>query len=152
MANWDQKKVVIVDDSEHIRTSLTKLYTEVGMVVIGEAVDGLEALTKVEQLQPDLVSLDVIMPHMNGIDCYRRFAAWPVPPRMLVISSLANDPGFAQKFDGEIPSYLFLGKPVDAKQLTAALDQAFAAPVKERSSDRSPPRALSAGAYKGALN
>jgi DNA-binding NarL/FixJ family response regulator len=62
-------KVLIVDDHNLFREMLYHtLMNEPDIKVVGSAVDGLEALTKVRELQPDVVLLDIDMPRLNGID------------------------------------------------------------------------------------
>jgi DNA-binding NarL/FixJ family response regulator len=61
--------VLIVDDSDSVRVSIRALFeAEPGFTVIGEAVNGLDAISKVEELSPDLIILDLSMPIMNGLE------------------------------------------------------------------------------------
>lgn len=61
------QSILIVDDSEIIRTAVRNfLEAETSFRVCGEAVDGLDALEKVQGLSPDLIILDLTMPRMNG--------------------------------------------------------------------------------------
>lgn len=62
------RRVVVVDDSFSQRRRLCDVYESLGMQVVGEASNGLEALAMVERMRPDLVSLDVIMPVMHGVE------------------------------------------------------------------------------------
>jgi DNA-binding NarL/FixJ family response regulator len=62
-------RILIVDDHEVLRRGLHALLkTQLGWEVVGEAVDGWEAVGKASQLQPDVVILDIGMPRMNGLD------------------------------------------------------------------------------------
>ena len=61
------QRVLIVDDSPIMRQMLVKIFTEEGFSVAGEAADGAEALELFESLQPDLTTLDIVMPKMRGI-------------------------------------------------------------------------------------
>ena len=70
--NSNVVNVLIVDDSAFMRKVLTDiLNAENGINVVGTATDGLDALEKLEQLNPDVLTLDVEMPGMNGIDCLK---------------------------------------------------------------------------------
>ncbi len=62
------KKVVIVDDSARQRGALRALFESLGLVCVGEAANGLECLSVVKRTQPHLVSLDVLMPVMHGVE------------------------------------------------------------------------------------
>jgi len=63
------KSVLIVDDHEAVRRELRRLFqSQPEFTVCGEAVDGADAISKAEQLSPDLVILDLAMPEMNGLE------------------------------------------------------------------------------------
>jgi DNA-binding NarL/FixJ family response regulator len=65
-------RILLVDDHPIVRQGLrTLLEGRSGWEVVGEASDGLEALDKIEGLQPDVVVLDVTMPRMNGLEACR---------------------------------------------------------------------------------
>jgi DNA-binding NarL/FixJ family response regulator len=65
-------RILLVDDHPVVRQGLrTLLEGRTGWEVVGEASDGIEALDKIENLQPDVVVLDVTMPRMNGLEACR---------------------------------------------------------------------------------
>jgi CheY-like chemotaxis protein len=66
-----RKSILIVDDHEYVRRAVRSLFASTGLRVCGEAVDGVDAIQKAEELQPDLVVLDLSMPNMNGIEAAR---------------------------------------------------------------------------------
>ena len=77
-------KVLIVDDSADARLLLRiRLEESSRLEVIGEAADGVEAVRAVESLKPDLVIMDLFMPHMDGIEATRR-AKQAVPETEIV--------------------------------------------------------------------
>ncbi|HEY8714440.1 MAG TPA: response regulator [Candidatus Acidoferrum sp.] len=67
------KQILVVDDQEYIRRVVRAFIEESReLQVCGEAVDGMDALVKAEQLHPDLIILDLSMPRMNGIQAAAR--------------------------------------------------------------------------------
>jgi len=83
-------RVLIVDDSAVIRSIIrSALATDPQIEVVGMAADGAEALTKIAQLRPDVVTLDVEMPRMNGLAVLDR-AAGKVPVSFLMVSTLTQ--------------------------------------------------------------
>lgn len=120
--SWEDKKILVVDDASLIRESLTKVYTELGLEVVGQAHQGVEALRLVAELQPDIVSLDIIMAEMDGIECFRKLVAQKSGVRCLFVSSLATEPRVIQSYIKEIPAQCFVPKPFTRAGLESALD------------------------------
>ena len=61
------KKILLVDDAAFMRMMIKDILTKNGFTVCGEAVDGLDAVAKYKDLQPDLVIMDITMPNMDGL-------------------------------------------------------------------------------------
>lgn len=83
-------RVLLVDDSALVRDMIRAiLESEPGMVVVGEAENGMEAIAKVASLKPDIVTMDIEMPVMGGLEAIERIIAEnPVP--ILVVTALAG--------------------------------------------------------------
>ena len=62
------KTVLIVDDVAFVRKTLAEILRESGYTVVGEATDGREAVDKWRELRPDVVTMDVVMPNLGGIE------------------------------------------------------------------------------------
>lgn len=86
----DPIRVLIVDDSPFMRKALERMLTCEDIQVAGSARDGLEALEKLAQINPDIVTLDVEMPRMDGLACLKRIMA-EHPRPVLMVSSLTTD-------------------------------------------------------------
>jgi DNA-binding NarL/FixJ family response regulator len=84
--------LVLADDHRAVREGLrARLSDEPGLDIIGEAADGREALEAVERLQPDVLVVDVVMPHLNGLEVTRRIGALSSRTNVLVLSMYANE-------------------------------------------------------------
>ena len=93
-----KKRLLIVDDSFVMRALLRGMVTtDPDLEVAGEAKNGLEALQQVQNLLPDLVLLDIEMPHMDGIECMKRLRLMSTVP-VIVVSSVAQ-PGSPQALE-----------------------------------------------------
>ncbi|UCZ52867.1 response regulator [Bacillus shivajii] len=64
-------KVLVTDDAAFMRMHLKNILKKIGHEVVGEAEDGQEAIEKYRELQPDLVTMDITMPIMNGIEAIK---------------------------------------------------------------------------------
>ncbi len=86
--------VLLVDDQTIVRQGLRSLLSlESDVVVVGEAADGRQAVELVQRLSPDIVLLDVRMPHMDGLQALRRIKA--IAPQVSVIMvTLYDDPNY----------------------------------------------------------
>jgi DNA-binding NarL/FixJ family response regulator len=80
-------RILLVDDFEPWRIYLRSLLHErPGLRVVDEAVDGLEAVEKAQELQPDLVLLDISLPRMNGIEVAKRIREVAPQCKILFVS------------------------------------------------------------------
>ena len=85
-------RILIVDDSALYRQSIHLVLREVADAsIVGVAKNGLEALEKIEQLDPDLLTLDVQMPDMNGIEVLRELKKRGLRPKAIMVSSLTSE-------------------------------------------------------------
>ena len=84
-------RILVVDDSPFMRKSLQKMLEEApDLRVVATARDGIDALEKIQEHKPDLVTLDIEMPRMDGLTCLKRIMAeHPLP--VLMVSSLTQE-------------------------------------------------------------
>ena len=83
-------KLMIVDDSNIIRRRIERSQQIERLQVVGSAANGREALELFERTDPDVVTMDLTMPEMDGIDCVERLVALKPALLILVISALAD--------------------------------------------------------------
>ena len=79
-------RILIVDDSAFARKVVRETVERAGYEVVGFARDGLEALEAIERLEPDLITLDLAMPHLDGLGVLDALVELPTPPRALVVT------------------------------------------------------------------
>lgn len=82
--------VLVVDDAAFMRTMLTDILVAHGHRVIGEGANGAEAVHLYATLKPDIVTLDVVMPTMDGVTALKEILASDPKARVLMVSSVSQ--------------------------------------------------------------
>ena len=82
--------VLVCDDAVFMRTMIGDILTQAGLDVVGEAESGTEAVAKYKELRPDLVTMDIIMPEMGGIDAVRAITEYDPQARVLMCSAMGQ--------------------------------------------------------------
>lgn len=83
-------RVLIVDDSLFMRHRLKSIIESSGGIVIGEAVDGVEAVEKFRELQPNLTFLDITMPIMNGICALKKIKHQNKHAKVIMVTAMSQ--------------------------------------------------------------
>lgn len=83
-------RVLVVDDSKSFRRAITSALKHEGISVVGAAVDGLEGLEAIENLSPDVVTLDLEMPGMDGLQVLHELRGRASAPRVVLVSTRAD--------------------------------------------------------------
>lgn len=83
-------RVLVVDDHSLFRDGISSMLRAAGMVVVGEARDGLNAIGEAHRLKPDLILMDIDMPVMNGIDATRKIMQ-ELPDTKVVMLTVSQD-------------------------------------------------------------
>ena len=84
-------KILIVDDTLFMRTLLKNILFSGGHTIIGEAGDGSEAVEKYKELKPDLVTMDVVMPKMNGIEALKAIKTLDPSARVVMCTAVGQE-------------------------------------------------------------
>ena len=117
----DALRAVLVDDEQLARDELGYLLGEVGGIdIIGQAGNGVEALSTIDRLQPDVVFLDVQMPGLTGFEVARRMLDTRAAAHIIFVT--AFDQHAIEAFEVNAVDYLL--KPVDPARLEVAVERA----------------------------
>lgn len=116
-------RVLIVDDHPMVRQGLhTFLELHQEIEVVGEAADGLQAVEQVRQLQPDVVLMDLVMPHLDGIAATRQIRSFSPTTQVLALTSFAEDDKVFPAIEAGALGYLL--KDVNPDDLVKAIQAA----------------------------
>ena len=113
-------RVVVADDQELIRTGFRMILdAQDGIEVVGEAIDGSDAIRRFEQLRPDVVVMDVRMPHTDGIEATRRITAADPGARVLILTTFDLDEYVYDALRAGASGFLLKDRP--SEELVAAV-------------------------------
>ena len=103
-------RILLVDDHPLVRNGLRALLSSVpGLVVVGEAANGQEAITQVLELQPDIILMDLHMPELNGVEATRRIVQDSPRTGILVLTMLEDDASVFAAMRAGARGYLLKG-------------------------------------------
>lgn len=108
-------KILIVDDSKTSRKILRGILEENGHKIIGEACNGKEAVSKYIELKPDITTMDITMPVMNGLDALKQIVDYDKSAKVVMITAAGQKTKMvdAVKYGASD----FLAKPFDSDQI-----------------------------------
>lgn len=90
METMSGKRVLIVDDAVVMRMMIKGILSKNGYEVVGEAQNGAEAVEKYAALEPDLVTMDMVMPEMDGISAVKQIVANHPDARIIMCTSMGQ--------------------------------------------------------------
>ena len=116
----EKMKFLVVDDSKLSRTKLVNMILSLGYEVLGEAVDGLDAVDKFELLSPSYITMDLEMPKLNGIGAAEKILTLNPNVNILLITSIVDKKETLQATHIGIKSILQI--PITQAMLSSALE------------------------------
>jgi response regulator NasT len=117
------KRVLIAEDEALIRLDLSEMLAEEGFEVVGQAVDGEQAVTMATELRPDLVIMDVKMPKKDGIDAAAEIVGEQIAP-VVILTAFSQRDLIERARDAGAMAYLV--KPFSKSDLLPAIELAVA--------------------------
>lgn len=115
-------KVLIVDDSMTQRQLMSSVLEQIGLTVL-IATDGVEAWEQIQQVQPDIVVLDIIMPRMNGYEVCRKIKTDPTIHRLPVVLCSSKTEEFDRYWGMKQGADAYLAKPFQPKELLSTIQK-----------------------------
>jgi len=82
--------VLICDDAVFMRTMISDILEESGYEIVGQAESGVQAIERYKSLRPDLVTMDIVMPDMGGIDAVREITSFDANAKILMCSAMGQ--------------------------------------------------------------
>jgi len=114
-------RVLIVDDALFARLMLKKILSEAGHEVVGEASTGREVVEKYAELRPDVVTLDIIMPDMDGIEALREIKKIDPNARVIMITSVDSYHKLVECIEAGADGYII--KPFEPSQVVKEIER-----------------------------
>jgi two-component system chemotaxis response regulator CheY len=115
-------KILIVDDALFVRHMLSSIFEKAGHTVCGQATTGAESIELYKKLKPDLVTMDVIMPDMNGIEAVKEIRNFDPRAKILIISALGQEAIINEVMKAGAFDYVM--KPFQGARILEALERA----------------------------
>lgn len=114
-------KLMIVDDSNIIRNRIQRAYQGNNFMLVATATNGFDAVEKFKLHKPDVVTMDLTMPKMDGLECIEQIVAIDSNVRILVVSALSDKATGIQALS--LGAGGFLCKPFSEEELVEALEE-----------------------------
>ena len=88
----NMKEVLIVDDAAFMRASIKMMLEKNGFKVVGEAENGLKGVEKYKELMPDVVTMDITMPVMDGIEALKAIIEFDPNAKVVMLTAMGQEP------------------------------------------------------------
>jgi two-component system chemotaxis response regulator CheY len=112
-------KIMIVDDSTIVRMVIERYLKLTDIEIVAEASNGVEAIEQFKLHQPDIVTLDITMPEMDGLEALNQMLKIKPDAKIIMISALTSKATVVKAVNAGAAAYLI--KPLQAHQLTDTL-------------------------------
>ena len=101
-----KQKILIVDDSFYMRTILKNMLTDAGFSIVGEASDGVSAIKMANETNPDLITLDLILPDNTGLDVLKAIKKDNPRVKVIVVSAVGQEAIVKDALNSGAQSYI----------------------------------------------
>jgi two-component system chemotaxis response regulator CheY len=108
-------KIMLVDDTKFMRMMLANILKPKGYDIVAEAGDGLEAIDKYKEFKPDLVTMDIVMPHMEGIEAVKNIVSSDGGAKIIMVTAVGQESKVKEAIEAGAKGYIV--KPFQAPQV-----------------------------------
>jgi len=115
--------IMIVDDAAFMRMMLKDILTKNGFTVVGEAENGAVAVEKYAELKPDLTTMDITMPEMDGLQALKEIRKWDSKARVIMCSAMGQQSMVIEAIQAGARD--FIVKPFQADRVVEAITKAL---------------------------
>lgn len=115
------KRVLVVDDAKFMRMMLGGMLEKAGCTIVGEAVDGEEAIVRYRECQPDLVTLDITMPNRSGLEALTDIMKENPKAKVIMCSAMGQQAMVVEAIRGGAKD--FLVKPFTEERVKDAISR-----------------------------
>ena len=112
-------KILIVDDSRTSRKILKTILEGAGHEVIGEAVDGVDGVNKFQELSPEITTLDITMPNMDGLDALKEIKKINADAKVIMVTAAGQQNKMVEAIKSGASE--FVTKPFEADEITGLI-------------------------------
>lgn len=116
-------RILVVDDAKFMRMMITNILEKAGHEVVGEAVDGDDALVQYQKCTPDLVTMDITMPNKDGLCALRDIKAFDPSARIVICSAMGQQMMVVEAIQGGAKD--FIVKPFQQDRVLEAISKAL---------------------------
>lgn len=114
-------KVLIVDDAAFMRMMLKNILGANGHEIVGEAADGVQSLEKYARLKPDLVTMDIVMPQLDGIEATREIMTSHPEARIVMCTAVGQQAKVLEAMKAGAKGYIV--KPFQAPKVVEEINK-----------------------------
>lgn len=112
-------KILIVDDSRTSRKILRTILESAGHEVIGEAVDGVDGVNKFQELSPEITTLDITMPNMDGLEALKEIKKINENAKIIMVTAAGQQSKMVEAIKSGASE--FVTKPFEADEITGLI-------------------------------
>jgi two-component system chemotaxis response regulator CheY len=118
------KRILVVDDAAFMRMMIRNILTKSGYDVVGEAENGAAAVALYQELRPDVVTMDITMPEMDGIEGVRRIRQIDPNANIIMVSAMGQQAMVMEAIQAGAKD--FIVKPFQQERILQAIERVLA--------------------------